>query len=97
LFTVKDGGIMQILDVKNGKAVKQQRLEASGEYYASPVCGDGKVYAADDEGRLTVLDADHWDVLHTADFGEPIYATPALVDGRVYLRTKSRLYCFGTN
>ena len=33
--------------------------------------------------------------VHTVDFGEPIYATPALVDGRVYLRTAGALYCFG--
>ena len=97
LFTVKDGGIVQVLDARTGKPVKQLRLEASGEYYASPVTGDGKVYVANDEGRLTVLSVkNQWEVLHTIDFGEDIYATPALVDGRVYVRTKGRLYCFGS-
>jgi outer membrane protein assembly factor BamB len=96
LFTVKDGGIVQVLDARTGKPIKQLRLEASGEYYASPVAGDGKVYVADDQGRLTVLSAKNgWEVLHTVDFGEDIYATPALADGRVYVRTKGRLYCFG--
>lgn len=95
LFTVKDGGIVQVLDTQTGKPVKQMRLEASGEYYASPVAGDGKVYVADDQGRMTVLAADRFDVLHTVDFGEDVYATPALVDGRVYVRTASALYCFG--
>jgi hypothetical protein len=36
-------------------------------------------------------------VLHTADFGEEIFATPALVDGKIYVRTANHLYCFGAN
>ncbi|HET6423804.1 MAG TPA: PQQ-binding-like beta-propeller repeat protein, partial [Planctomycetaceae bacterium] len=44
VFTVKDGGICQALDAKTGKPTKQGRLEASDDYYASPVAGDGKVY-----------------------------------------------------
>lgn len=96
VFTVKDGGIMQALDARTGKPSKQGRLEASDDYYASPVGGDGKVYVLDVQGRLTVIDAvDKWTVVHTANFGEDVYATPALVDGRVYLRTVGQLYCFG--
>ena len=37
-----------------------------------------------------------WQVIHSAEFGEETYATPALVDGRIYLRTSGHLYCFGT-
>jgi outer membrane protein assembly factor BamB len=96
VFTVKDGGIVQVLDARNGKPVKQQRLEANGEYYSSPVAGDGKVYVADEQGRLTVFRAGSgWDIVHTAEFGEDIFTTPALLDGRIYLRTAGHLYCFG--
>lgn len=96
IFTVKDGGVLQCLDAKTGKSLKQLRLEASDSYYASPVSGDGKVYLLDEIGRLTVLSAtDKAEVLHTADFKEDVYATPALVDGRIYLRTAKALYCFG--
>lgn len=95
VFTVKDGGIVSSLDAATGKALKQGRLPASNEYYASPVAGDDKVFFANDEGQLTVIRAvGEWDVLHSADFEEPIYATPALVDGRIYLRTNGHLYCF---
>ncbi len=96
IFTVKDGGVLQCLNAKTGKSLKQLRLEASDSYYASPVSGDGKVYLLDEIGRLTVLSAtDKAVVLHTADFKEDVYATPALVDGRIYLRTAKALYCFG--
>lgn len=96
IFTVKDGGIMQCLDAKTGKPLKQLRLEASANYYASPVSGDGKVYTIDEAGRLTVVRAKgKFEVLHTAEFADQAYATPAIVDGRIYLRTDHALYCFG--
>ena len=96
IFTIKDGGVLQCLNAKTGKQLKQQRLEASKSYYASPVSGDGKVYLLDEIGELTVVKAnDQGEVLHTAEFKEDVYATPALVDGRIYLRTAKALYCFG--
>lgn len=97
LFTVKDGGILQCLDAATGKASRPVRLEASGNYYASPVAGDGKVYLIDQQGRLTVVAAQQdLEILHTADFKDEAYATPAIADGRIYLRTNSGLHCFGT-
>ncbi len=98
VFTVKDGGIYTCLDAKTGKPYKQGRLDATGEYYSSPVAGDGKVYWLSEEGKLTVTRADETcEVLATANFGEDVYATPALVDGRIYLRTAGHLYCFGAS
>ncbi|HEY4260472.1 MAG TPA: PQQ-binding-like beta-propeller repeat protein, partial [Schlesneria sp.] len=94
VFTVKDGGVLQCLNAGTGKQLKQLRLEASDSYYASPVGGDGKVYVLDEIGRLTVISAtDQAEVLHTADFKEDVFATPAIVDGRIYLRTAKALYC----
>jgi outer membrane protein assembly factor BamB len=96
VFTIKDGGILSCLDASSGKPTKQERLDATGAYYSSPVAGDGMVYLLDEQGQLTVISAqDDWQVLHTADFAEGGYATPALVDGRIYLRTAGHLYCFG--
>lgn len=96
VFTVKDGGIVSCLNAATGKPTKQGRLEANGNYYASPASADGKIYLIDEQGRLTVLSArDKWEILHTASFEEDAYATPAVVDGRVYLRTAKALYAFG--
>jgi outer membrane protein assembly factor BamB len=95
VWTVKDGGIVSCLDAATGAPGKQGRLDATGSYFASPVAGDGKVYLASEQGQVTVLSAEaEWEPLHVADFGENIYATPALVDGRIYLRTVGHLYCF---
>jgi outer membrane protein assembly factor BamB len=97
LFTVKDGGILQCVNASTGKSLKQLRLEASGNYYASPVAGDGKMYLIDEQGRLSVVATrQDLEVLYTADFKEDVYATAAIVDGHIYLRTASALYCFGS-
>ncbi|MCC7422605.1 MAG: PQQ-binding-like beta-propeller repeat protein [Planctomycetaceae bacterium] len=96
LFLVKDGGILTALDAKSGKPQKVARLPATGEYYSSPVAGDGKAYFVNDEGQLSVISTEgKWEVLHSAEFKEDVHATPAIVDGKIYLRTGSRLYCFG--
>jgi outer membrane protein assembly factor BamB len=96
LFLVKNGGIVTSLDTRTGRPVKQERVPGGGDYYSSPVGGDGKVYLVSHVGCLTVLSAEgQWRILGKARFEEDVYATPALVGGRIYLRTAGRLYCFG--
>ncbi len=96
LFTVKDGGILANFDVKTGKHLRQGRVSGNDNYYASPVGGDGKIFLLDEEGHLTVVSATKdWQTLHTAEFNEKTYATPAIVDNKIYLRTSGHLYCFG--
>jgi outer membrane protein assembly factor BamB len=97
LFFVRNGGIATSLDVKTGKPARTDRVRGNGDYYASPVAGDGKVYVVSKDGDLSVISAEgDWKVLHAAEFDDEVYATPALVDGRIYLRTRGHLYCFGT-
>jgi outer membrane protein assembly factor BamB len=96
IFTVKDGGVVSSLDARDGTPLKQERVPATGDYYSSPVTGDGKIYLLNVKGQLTVISAEaDWKVLAAADFEEDTYATPALADGRIYLRTVGHLYCFG--
>lgn len=96
VFTVKDGGIFSALDAATGKAHKTGRVMGTTNYYSSPVAGDGKIYVLSQRGTLSVVSAaDQWQVLHSAEFGEEGYATPAIADGRIYLRTSGHLYCFG--
>ena len=97
VFTIKDGGILTCLDAKTGEPHKSGRVAGTGNYYSSPVAGDGKLYLLSQKGTVSVISAtDSWKLLHSADFpGEEGYATPAIVDGRIYLRTSGHLYCFG--
>jgi len=97
-YMVRDGGIITALDPANGKLLKEGRTrDALGEYYASPVAADNKVFLASVEGKMTVLKAGaEWEVLGVNDLGEETHATPALSEGRIYVRTHSLLYCFGS-
>jgi outer membrane protein assembly factor BamB len=97
LYLVKTGGIVTSLDPATGRPLKEGRsLGALGEYYASPVAADGKIYLANAEGKISVLKASaQWEVLGVNDLGVEIHATPALNRGRVYVRTRGSLYCFG--
>ena len=97
LYLVRNGGIVTTLDPTSGEVLKRGRLrEALDGYYASPVAGDGKVYMVSDAGKAVVIEADaDWTVLRTNDLGEDVFATPAIGAGRLYIRTATRLYCFG--
>jgi outer membrane protein assembly factor BamB len=101
VYLIKDGGMFSSFDAKTGEpAYLQERLQdASGGYYASPVAADGRIYVASLKGKFTVIKAggDKPEILHQADFGEPIDATPALVGERLYLRTRTKLYAFGAS
>ncbi len=95
-YLVKSGGIITSLDPLTGSILKQGRSpNALGEYYASPVAADGKVFLANTEGKITVLKAGaEWEVLAVNEMGDEISATPALNNGRVYVRTRGAIYCF---
>ena len=96
-YMVKTGGIITSLDPATGRILKEGRSPgALGEYYASPVAADGKVFLANTEGKITVLKAGaQWEVLAVNEIDDEVSATPALSDGRVYVRTHGALYCFG--
>ena len=97
-YMVKTGGIITSLDPATGRLLKEGRSPgALGEYYASPVAADGKIFVASDEGKITVLKAaGDWQVLGVNDLGEEVHATPALSEGRIYVRTHAAVYCFGS-
>ncbi len=96
VYLLKEGGIFTALDGATGEVRKQARLTgALDQYFASPVAGDGKIFAISQTGHLVVLRAGaDWEILAVNDLDEECYATPALADGRVYVRTRSALYAF---
>ena len=98
-YMVRTGGIITSLDPATGRLLKEGRSrDAMGQYYASPVAADNKLFLADAEGKMTVLKAAaEWEILAVNDLGDEIHATPALSDGRIYVRTHDTLYCFGAS
>jgi outer membrane protein assembly factor BamB len=96
LFIVKKGGISASFNASTGDTIwAKKRIRNLGNYYASPVAGDGKIYAMGENGFLVVLEqGPKLKVLAKNDMGEPCTATPAIADGRIFVRTLNNLYCF---
>jgi outer membrane protein assembly factor BamB len=98
IYLVKSGGIVTTISPVTGEILKQGRLKgALDSYFASPVAADGKVFFVSQAGMVSVIKAggNNWEVLAVNDMGEECYATPAIADERIYIRTQSALYSFG--
>ena len=92
LFMVTRLGVMTCYDAQTGDVHWKKRLK--GEYYASLVAGDGKVYACNTAGLVSVIAADsEFKKLSENDLGETCYASPAISDGCILIRTERHLYC----
>ena len=97
LYLMKEGGILTALDPATGTVLKRGRLHnALGTYFASPVAGDDKIFTVSHEGKVSVIRAGaDWQVLSVNDLGSECSATPAISAGKLYIRTRESLYCFG--
>ena len=96
VFVVKKGGISASFDAQTGAEVySRKRIRNFGNYYASPIGGDGKIYVQGENGFIVVLrQGPEVEVLARNDMGDSVVATPAIADGRIYVRTLTRLHCF---
>lgn len=91
LFHVGDAGTATVLDALTGKAVWQKRL--GGEFSASPIVADGRIYCPNQEGQTFVVTAtEPYEVIAENTLAEGCMASPAASDGAIYLRTKGHLY-----
>jgi outer membrane protein assembly factor BamB len=94
LFFVNDGGVAGCLATRTGETIWEQRL--GKDVSSSPIVIDNRVYVADEEGTMYVFRAaDKLELLAKNAFGEPVFATPAVANNRLYIRGKNHLFCIG--
>lgn len=93
MLLVKGGGIATCFETDNGTPLYgPARIQNAGDYFASPVLGDGKIYVAGENGNVVVLEnGPTLKVLSVNDLGDSILASPAISDGAIFIRTRSRL------
>ncbi len=98
LFMINDSGILLSIDPATGSVLKQGRLKgAIDKYFASPVGADGKVFLVSQDGTASVVDAKaQWEILSVNPLDDEVFATPAIANGQIYIRTKSTLYAFAS-
>ena len=92
---VTDGGVWVVppfgIDAKTGQEVWVKRL--GGEYWASPIYADGKIYLQDEKGKGTVLKpGKKFEKIGQSDLGEDTLASYAAGDGALFIRTEKHLY-----
>ncbi len=93
LYLLRDGGVLTCLEAPTGRELFRERIGAPGQYIASPIAAGNKIITASVRGVVTVIQVDdRLNVLARNDFGEKVFATPAVVDNTLYLRTTKRLY-----
>jgi outer membrane protein assembly factor BamB len=97
VYSVRSGGMATCYDAKTGEVIyRDERLGVLGDYYSSLTAADGNVLAVSQKGTVAVFSGSNaLEVLARNEMGETVMSTPAIVDGRIFLRTEKRLMCFG--
>lgn len=94
LFTVTDDGIAHAYDAQNGELVWRERL--GGNFKASPIVANGNVYYINIDGRCSVVAAkDSYQLVSENELPDTTIASPAIADGKLFIRGKEHLYCIG--
>lgn len=95
LYWVHDDGRALCAELKTGKVLWEETLFGSG-VSSSPILFGDKILAISEKGQIAILKADKtYEIPTKVDLGETVFATPAVADGRVYIRGSNSLFCFG--
>jgi outer membrane protein assembly factor BamB len=97
LYLTTDRGILTCLDTKTGE-VKYEggRVPIPATFTASPVAFDGKILLTSEDGDTFIVKAGpKHEIIATNSVGEPVYASPAVADGRIFIRGEKNLYAIG--
>ena len=95
LYIVRDGGILSCVDAETGDIIYRKRTGALGQYTASPIIARDHLYLASTRGVVTVVKTgDDFEVVHQEDLELPVFATPAIDENSLYIRTENGLMAF---
>jgi len=93
LFSTMTNGRVHCIDVTTGITLWEENL---GKQYSSPVLADGFVYMPNDEGVITVIKPGPiFEMVAQNAIGERMNASPAISNGKIYLRGEEHLFCIG--
>ena len=88
-----DNGIVVCANPKTGEEIWDERV-GRGDFSSSPVCIDGKIYCSSRSGEFTVVDASpEFKIRGRSLLGEQTHATPAVSNGRMFIRGFEHLFC----
>ena len=93
VYVIRYNGVLNVYDAKTGEKKFQERLAGgTSAFTASPVASDGKVYIANEDGQVFVLKSSPaYELLALNDMGSSVLATPAISQGRLFVRTQQHV------
>jgi outer membrane protein assembly factor BamB len=95
IYWVSDDGMANGADARSGEVHWQERL--GGKHYASPLVNAGRIYFFGNDGTTTVVrTGTEFEKLAANRIEGQVTATPAIVDGAIFLRTDTHLYRIGS-
>jgi outer membrane protein assembly factor BamB len=97
VYLMTGNGSISCLDAGTGKVEYEgARVPKSVTFWASPVAFEGKILLTSEDGDTFVIKAGpKHEVLGTNSLGEPVYASPAIADGKIFIRGEQNLYAIG--
>jgi outer membrane protein assembly factor BamB len=96
LYTLNNNGVLTAYAADRGERLFRARVGGGGAFSASPVAADGRLYMANEDGDVLVVQAGREYVeLARNPMGEVIMATPAISDGVIVVRTLGHLWGIG--
>jgi outer membrane protein assembly factor BamB len=99
LYLVSDKGILTCINARTGElAYEGGRVPVPASFSASAVAFDGKLFLTSEDGDTIVIKAGPaHEVIRTNSLNEPVLASPAISQGRIFIRGDKHLYCIGTS
>ncbi len=95
-YLISDRGVITCLKARSGEVAYEDRMPEAGAIKSSLLAGDGKIYVSNQEGKTFVIKAGpEFEVLAINSINEPIWASPAVSQGTIYLRGAEHLYAIG--
>jgi outer membrane protein assembly factor BamB len=95
LYIIRDGGILSCVNAETGSVLYRKRTGAPGQYTASPVLANDHLFLVSARGVVTVVKAgDKFQIVHKEDLQQPVFATPAMDEDSIYIRTTESLIAF---
>ena len=96
LFAITDGGVASCMKAETGELVWQERV--GGNFSATPVAAEGRIYFLGDNGETTIIEAGpEFKVLAKNPLGEKVQASMAVSQGQLIIRTEKNLFCIASD
>jgi outer membrane protein assembly factor BamB len=99
MYLLGDGGILKVVKFDTGELLYEERVQGSSgssKFFSSPVAADGKIFCGSQQGDLIILkQGETFEQLSASKLDSAINASPAIGDGRIYMRTEKMLWCIG--